>query len=325
MGLRTSHLRFVAALVLALLPAASARAIIIYGDPGWNTTMPLLPAGVKPGWQYIGNSSGFAGIPIGPRAWVTASHVTGPSSTGFWYDNAGTTGFIEYFGTRSVMSGDLAVMVLDPGQPSFQQWAPVWSRTDNLPVGQGVYMYGYGLTRGGTATNNVPVPDSPKGWYWGGYTFALSYGTNGIDSLATDVSGNIYFAMAFDQPTEQNGLPGTEGIYTRFDSGGGVFSYNPSTSRWELLGINSSVETVSATLGGAPLGAALYDTRGFFDDDGEITGAAPKPLSSYATALPFKYDVIAPFTVVPEPSASVLAGMATALLILHRRMAAKRR
>jgi len=189
-------------------------------------------------------------------------------------------------------------MVLDAGQPDFLDWAPVWSRTDNLFVGQGVAMYGFGRPRG-----DPVVLTGTQGWSWGDYDFALSWGTNGLDDLVADQQGNVYFALGFDQPTAQNGLPGTEGIYSQFDSGGGVFSFNPATNRWELLGINSDVDTVSATSGGPPLYASLFDARGSYVGTTLITGTAPVPLSSYATALPFKYGVLAPYIPLPQPGA----------------------
>ena len=319
--LRAALLAVGAAAMFAALPA---HAIIVYEDPGRLTSMPVLAGGVKPGWQYVGNSAGLGGIPIGPRAWVTATHVTGTGSTGFWYDNAGTTGFIEYFGTRAVVSGDLAVMVLNAGQPDFASWAPVWSGTNNLLVDQPVYMYGFGRLRGSVVTNNVPAPNTQKGWNWGAYDFALSYGTNGLEGLVADQPGNLYFQMNFDQPTGQNLLPGTEGIYSQFDSGGGVFSYNNANARWELIGINSSVETVSATAGGSAIGASLYDARGYYDGTTLITGTANVPLASYATALPYKYDVLAPYmVVVPEPATWSLLGIAGALGLLARRVSYK--
>lgn len=308
-----------AVVVVAMFAALPAHAIIVYEDPGRLTSLPVLSGGVKPGWQYIGNSAGLGGIPIGPRAWVTATHVTGTGSTGFWYDNAGTTAPIEYFGTRAVVSGDLAVMVLDAGQPDFAAWAPVWQGTGNIFLDQDVYMYGFGRLRGSAVTNNVPVPNTQKGWFWGDYDFALSYGTNELEGLVPDQSGNLYFQMNFDQPTIDNLLPDTEGIYSQFDSGGGVFSYNDANARWELIGINSSVDTVSTTSGGQPFGAALYDARGYYDGTTLITGTANVPLASYATALPYKYDVLAPYIVeVPEPATWSLLGIAAALGLLAK-------
>jgi hypothetical protein len=295
--------------------AAPAHAIIVYETPGRLTTLPVLSGGVKPGWQYIGNYNGFGGVPIGPRHWITATHVTA-ASMNFWYDNAGSTSFINYQGTRVAVNGDLAVAELNAGQPDFTVWAPVWSGTNNLFLGQQVYMYGYGTLRGAARTG---------GWDWGAYDFALSYGTNQLSGLSS-VVGNTQFRMTFTQPTGGNGLPGTEGIFSWGDSGSGLFSFNSTTGRWELLGINSAVEQVSAMSGGSVLGAALYDARGYYDDEGNlISGSSDKPLSSYAIGLPYYESFLAPYVAVPEPSAATLAAAAVGLLALSRSASVRRR
>jgi hypothetical protein len=307
-----------------MLAAAPAHAIIVYEDPGRLTSLPVLAGDVKPGWQYMGDTEGFGGIPIGPRAWVAASHTVGSGTTRFVYDNAGLTSRLEYYSTRAALSGDLSVMVLNAGQPDFLAWAPVWQSTNNILVDQPVYMYGFGRLRGSVVTNDVPAPNTQKGWNWGAYDFALSYGTNELEDLVADQSGNLYFQMNFDQPTGENLLPSTEGIYSQFDSGGGVFTYNNANARWELIGINSSVDTVSTTAGGQPFGASLYDARGYYYDTTLITGTTNVPLASYATALPYKYDVLAPYIVeVPEPATWSLLGIAAALGLLARRVAYK--
>jgi hypothetical protein len=315
-----SYFRF-AAIAVAILFAAPSHAVVVYEDPGRLTVMPVLSGGVTPGWQYMGDTEGFGGIPIGPRAWVTASHVVGSGTTRFVYANAGLTSALEYYSTRAAVSGDLSVMVLNQGQPDFLAWAPVWSGTDNLFFGQDIYMYGFGRLRGSVVTNNVPAPNTQKGWTWGAYNFALSYGTNDLEGLVADGAGNLYFAMNFDQPTLGNGLPGTEGIYSQFDSGGGVFSFNTANARWELIGVNSSVDTVSTTPGGASLTASLYDARGYYFGNTLITGTANVPLTSYATALPYKYGVLAPYIVeVPEPSTwgMLLAAVAVGMMLKAR-------
>jgi hypothetical protein len=304
-----SLLRLIAAIALAAVVAAPAHAIIVYEDPGRLTTMPVLSGGVKPGWQYIGNYNGFGGVPIGPRHWVTATHVSA-GSMNFWYDNAGQTGFINYQGTRVAVNSDLAVAELNAGQPNFTAWAPVWSGTNNLLVGQQVYMYGYGTLRGSGTTG---------GWNWGDPNFAMSYGTNQLSGLST-VVGNTQFRMQFNRPTVPNGLPGTEGIYSTGDSGSGLFSFNPATSLWELIGINSAGEQGSATSGGPLSGAALYDARGYYNGTTLIGGPTAVPLSSYAIALPFYESFLAPYiVVVPEPATWGLLAAAAAVGLIARR------
>ncbi|MGB8853836.1 MAG: PEP-CTERM sorting domain-containing protein [Pirellulales bacterium] len=322
MGKESSTVRWAAVLALAavaIIAVLPAHAIIVYEDPGRLTTMPVLAGGVKPGWQYMGDTEGFGGIPIGPRAWVAASHTVGSGTTRFVYANAGLTSALTYYSTRAALSADLSVMVLDDGQPDFLAWAPVWSSTTNLLLGQELYMYGYGLLRGSAVTNDVPAPNTQKGWLWGDYDFVLSYGTNNLEGISNDGLGNYSFTMNFDQPTAENRLPGTEGIYSLFDSGGGVFSYNTAHARWELIGINSAVFEVSATPNGSPLGAALYDARGFYAGAAQITGTANFPLPSFATALPYHYDLLAPYIVeVPEPATWSLLGIAATLGLLAK-------
>lgn len=297
-----------AIVAVAMMAASPAHAIIVYEDPGWLTTMPVLSGSVKPGWQYIGNYNGFGGVPIGPRAWVTATHVTA-ASMNFWYDNAGQTSYINYQGTRVAVNGDLAVAVLNEDQPDFTAWAPVWSGTNNILAGQQVYMYGFGTPRGTARTG---------GWNWAGYNFDMSYGTNQLSALVP-VVGNTQFKMTFNQPTIFNGLPDTEGIFSTGDSGSGLFTYNNANARWELIGINSAVEQVSATSGGPVLGAALYDARGYYSGTTLITGPTAVPLSSYAIALPFYESFLSPYiVVVPEPATWSLLGIAAALGLLAK-------
>ena len=303
------------AAIASWLAAGTARAVIVFEEPGRLTTMPVLSGGTRPGWQYIGFQVGdaFSGIPIGPRAWVTATHVS--SSTGLVYDNAGTTAPITYTGTRAATSGDLAVMVLDADQPSFTQWAPVWSGTAGLPPLAELYVYGRSGGRSGVVTNSDPVPGTPKGWSWsgwGGYDGQQSFGTNQLDGFAIDEAGNVFAMWEWNQPTPENGLPLTEGILALADSGSAVFAFNAAADAWQLLGINSAVEVVQTAPGQPALWAAIYDMRGFYLDDQLVTGPEPVPAISYATSIPHKYEFLAPYIPVPEPAGWVLLAAAAA-------------
>lgn len=298
------------ALMLGLIGAICqpVRAIIVFQDPGRLTTMPTVGA-VKPGWQYIGNYGNFTGIPIGPRAWVTAEHLTAHTigSAGVLnYDNAGTSAASNYASTLALISGDLAVMTLDSNQPSFTNWAPVWSDPNTLSVGTSVYMYGKGTQRGSTTTG---------GWTWGSGASTLSYGTNQVDAFAADSSNNVYVQMSFNQPNGTNNLPDTEGIFSTGDSGGGIFAFNSANARYELIGVNYGVDVVQQTASGPNYFAALYDANGYYYNGQLLSSSNPIPLSSYSTAIPYKYSIIAPFT-VPEPGTWVMIMIATAGLAL---------
>ena len=72
------------------------------------------------------------------------------------------------------------------------------------------------------------------------------------------------------------------------------------------------------------MSAALYDARGFYSGTTQITGTVSVPLSSYATALPFKYDILAPYIPLPEPSTVVLAAVAVGLLAVRGLSRARR-
>ena len=312
--------RLALAVAAGLLPAAAARAVIVYEAPGRLTSLPVLAGGVKPGWQYVGTTTRFTGIPIGPRAWVTAAHLNTASAT-LDYANAGTTGTIAYASTRAATSGDIAVMVLDDGQPSFTAWAPLWSSTSTLAIGQDVYIYGRSAPRGA----DVLLSGTPTGWSWGvdeGNSTPLSYGTNELDYLVSD-AGSILLAMQFDQPTVQNGLPGTEAALAYGDSAGAIFSFNTNTSRWELLGVNFGTDVVRPAPNADYLRAVLYDTRGYYvyggpDNNQLISGTAPIPTVSYATSIPHKYSFLVPYIPVPEPQGMALLASAAGLLAVAR-------
>lgn len=308
------------AVCMLSLWAGTAKAVIVFGNPGRLTTMPVLSGGVKPGWQFMGTYGMYTGIPIGPRAWVTATHVSGTTGT-LSYDNAGTSSLTNYASTRVATSGDLAVFQLNNDQPDFTEWAPVWSDTatltDRIAAGTlDVYMFGRGTDRGTAILNGS---SQTVGWNWVNQTGnePISYGTGEVFALVNDASSNTYLQMPFFADTA------TSGIFSAGDSGGAVFGFDNVQSRWELIGINYAVDTVYA----APdvpldsyLRAGFFDARGYYFFNGsqwvQITGSQPVTLSSYSTSLPQKYSVISPYIPVPEPSAVILAVITSAGAVL---------
>jgi hypothetical protein len=302
---------------LAILMSVSpAQAIIIYGGSGRDTNMPTLSGGVKPGWQYIGLFDSYTGVAIGPRAWVTATHVLQDKSIGS--SNTLNYNSTNYASTLVTTSGDLAVYELNIDQPDFADWAPVWQSPGSLAVDIDLYMYGRGTNRGAARTG---------GWDWGTANTTLSWGTNNLttwgllpnDPLYPSESNN-YIVMSFDQPTVENGLPDSEGIASVGDSSGPIFGFNAADNQWQLLGINTYVQTVAAAPNSGSVNAALYDATGYYvaGTPTQIAGegGAPVPLSTISTAIPFKYNVLAPFIPVPEPSTWILAGLSVGGLAL---------
>lgn len=319
---------------LMALSAIPARAVIVYGDPGRLTTMPVLTGGVKPGWQYIGTYGEYTGIPIGPRAWVSASHVSGGTGT-LVYDNAGTSSSASYLSTRVAASGDLTVFELNADQPSFTEWAPVWDSTATLTdriaaKSLDVYMFGRGTDRGSALLNDSL---ETVGWNWVNKTSTepLSYGTGNVSEIA-NFGGNDYLTMPFSPKSAETG------IFSPGDSGGAIFAFDNVQGRWELIGINYAVDTVYEEPVPDPNGtwmkAAFFDARGKFvyGYEGnppeltwyEIAWPVPVPLSSYSTSLPQKYSILSPYIPVPEPSTMILATISAAgLVIAARRKAAR--
>jgi len=292
--------------IVCLVPLQRSLAVIIFEAPGRSESMPVLAGGVNPGWQYVGQLGAFSGTPIGPRAWVSATHLNMTTGS-LLYDNAGTTALNSYASTRVTTSGDLAVYTLDTVVPDFTEWAPVWSDPNQLTANMDVYMYGRGTERGSEITN---------GWRWGGADTDLSFGTNQLSGLSA-IGADMYLVMEFNEPTPSNGLPSTEGILSPGDSGGSIFGYNSNTARWELIGINYAVETVADQPNSNYINAAIYDARGYYVPNTPtlISWDTPVPLSSFSTSLPHKYAFLSPYIPVPEPGTFLFGGIGAVLLI----------
>jgi hypothetical protein len=82
--------------------------------------------------------------------------------------------------------------------------------------------------------------------------------------------------------------------------------------------VNYGVDVVTQTPNGPNYLAALYNANGYYYNGQLISSPNSTPLSSYSTAIPYKYNIIAPFT-VPEPGTWVMMIIATAGLVLARK------
>jgi len=103
-----------------------------------------------------------------------------------------------------------------------------------------------------------------------------------VSSVFSDPTYGKLLRVPFDANAGPN-----EAHLSSGDSGGGVFVLNTSTNRWELAGVNLSVDgPFSFSMDGSnPFNAAMFDTSGLFvqSDQGWIT--APNPGAFYATEI----------------------------------------
>ena len=315
--------RRIAALVATFLLAAPAPAIIITGPGdggpggvGRNTLPPTAGPFVDAGWQYTGFFGGVTGFPIDPRHFLTAVHVGDGGGGGTFNYANGTATTTNYSVSLAGTLNDLAIWRLNPGEPSFTLWAPLYTRNDETTATaiQPQFMVGRGTARGAATAG---------GWEWGPGDNRLSWGSNTADAIVPLSSpGGDYLLFQFD-----NNLNPNEGTYSTGDSGGAIFIRDPTDLTWKLAGINYAVELVHQTSGGPQYAAALYDARGYYDDGGQqITGLTPVPLAGVATRISSRLAFIDSVTSVPEPGTwaltLVVAGPAAVAAWRKRRWAA---
>jgi hypothetical protein len=309
--------RRLVALIAVHLLAAPAPAIIITGagdggpgGVGRNTLAPTSGPILDAGWQYMGFFGGVTGVPIDSRYFVTAVHVGNAGGGTFSYAN-GTGTTTNYSVSLAGTLNDLAIWRLDAGQPSFTSWAPLYTRTDEIAATaiQPLFTVGRGTARG---------PATVGGWEWGGGDGRLSWGTNAVTDIVPIASpGGDYLYFQFDN----NGNP-NEGTYSTGDSGGAVFIQDPTDLVWKLAGVNYAVELAHQTPMGPDYSAALYDARGYYDDNGQIIADAnPVALGSVATRISSRIAFIESVTGVPEPGTwalTLFAGLPAAGVVWRR-------
>ena len=249
----------------------SARAIILFGtaDPTVNTTAPTGSIAGS-GWQYQGTWGSFLGTPIAPNYFLSAGHIGQAGST-FIYQGV-SYAIVTSFGDPM---GDLLIWQVSPAFPTY---AALYPREDE--AGQALVVFGRGSQRG----SEIDLDGTARGWAWGTSDSVERWGQNTVASIVTLAGGDDFLYATFNQ-----GVGATEATLSDGDSGGAVFLEDGTT--WKLAGINYGVDEVfSDNHGDGALTAALYDARGYYDqdDDGSyelITGASPVPLGFYATRV----------------------------------------
>ncbi len=246
--MRMQYLSPLAALLLAMTPAAFGIILLDSDDPQQNTSTP----GDNSGWQYEGQFGDFLGTPIAPLYFVTAHHIGGYVGEPFIFHGATYLTTAGY----SDPSSDLQIWQVDH---AFPDYAPLYQ--SGTETGLELRVFGRGTQRG---TANV-LDDRLRGWMWGAGDHVQRWGRNVV--TATLVSDGAPFLQAdFDSP----GLP-DEAHLSAGDSAGGVFVMEDGL--WKLAAINYGVDDLfTAADGSGGFAAAIFDARGYFaqDDDGNF-------------------------------------------------------
>ncbi len=314
---------------VVVLPPEMSRAVIVLGGRDSAGNLNNSGQNSNPAPFNLGNDVGLFGnylaTPINSRYFITANHI----GDGFLNHTNKTSTFIFNNGTSTPTSynvswvstqNDLSLWrITDPNAPGFSVWAPLY-RGFGEP-GQPLVVLGRGTSRGGVVTS--PQTGQPAGWQWGAHNPAITWGTgtfNQVVQMSVPGFGGDLLNWSFANDPAK---PDT-GILSDGDSGGPVFVLNPTSGQYELAGINSLVDQVSAAPdpnGTSPLNSALYDARGFYNGSQQITGDTPVPLGSYASRISSSMFFIDSGPVpVPEPTTGgVLLAASWAALLRRRR------
>lgn len=284
------------------LPRRSAAVIIDTASGTGNTTAPA----DDPGWANVGSLGIGTGVYLGSNWVLTANHVGG----GNIVLNGGTYAMLAGSGTRLTNGGE-------PGKGSADLYLFQLTTTPagltGVPIaaastgsGAAVTMIGSGRNRGAFTQWSVNTGTTPYAWTEvssggnaAGYktlsTRTMRWGTNNVSG--TGIWLNTVYGDSKSLTTTFNDFVGnsTEAQAAYGDSGGAVFHKNGST--WELSGLMLTVGGFSGQPD--PAANAVF---------GNVTYAAD--LSFYRSQI---------MSIVPEPSALVLAAAGVAVLAAVRR------
>jgi len=308
-------------LTLLFLVPSTARAVIVLGPQGRNTTQPTAKALRNSGWQYQGDFRAFSGTPIAPNFFITAQHIGFSPGDSFTFDGV-TYSSIAAFSDSGT---DLRIIQVDGTFPTF---APLF--TGKNERGRQVMLIGRGTQRG----DPVLVKKHRRGWLWGEEDEIRSWGLNTVRNVGTfgGPNGDL-LRIAFSPGAGPN-----EGTISAGDSGGGMFIKDKGV--WKLAGINfSAVSNFSYTgVDGSGFSASLYNEAGLYTGaDGNWTLQRQSvPVSAFASRISSNIDWInsvldgtaAPdlgsttssgfSSVVPEPGCGVMIGMCVIALLRRR-------
>jgi hypothetical protein len=241
--------------LLSVLFPPSSDAVILNStaDPTRNTTAPG-GALTNSGWQYEGTWGLFLGTPIGPKHFLTATHVGGAVGDKFQFRGVDYTATASFPDTES----DLCLWRICG---TFPDYAPVFSV--GTEIGKAVVVIGRGTQRGSEVVTSG-LQGGLKGWQWGTADAVQRWGTNIVTAV---VDGNLIFEVTgagdmlkcnFDA-----GDGGDEAHLSGGDSGGAMFILDGSV--WKLGGIHYSVDgPYNTSASGVGFFAAIFDEGGLY-------------------------------------------------------------
>ena len=271
-------------LVSLLMMISSARAIIIFRDPGRQLEPPA-DEGMKRCWDLHGAWQGATGV-IVARDWFITSAQMGSRVGGFfdWGGRAYRTTEV-----RTVPNSDLILYRIDG---SFPDWVEFWDDSCGSEVERDALLFGRGCARG--AALQLGAKASP-GWLWGDSDGRLSWGQNEISHVfdAGESHGGL---LVWTWDNGGNDLEGTLGVG---DCGGGLF-LRDDQGHWRLAGLHFNVDPsvdgaeiqYSLSESSDPFWAAIHDARSMWKGSlgqslrlVEVPADRPAPMWAGATRI----------------------------------------
>ena len=239
-----------------------ARAVMFYAtaDPSHNTTAPT-GALASSGWELQGAWGGFLGTIIGPRHFITATHIGGNVGEKFTWNEK------KYITTARHVDTNTDLTIWEVGE-NFSDWAQLYPTTDE--VGKDFVVFGRGMTRGEPVESGGPLNPVMRGWKSANYDSVQRWGENRIEDIV-DADGNPYSVVVTGQAAigsllratfDANAGPNEAGL-SNGDSGGAVFIKDGDT--WKLAGINYATDGPYNTgPTGAGFAANIFDEGGLY-------------------------------------------------------------
>jgi hypothetical protein len=307
----------IAVMVVSMLLSLRAGAIVLVDKEFRNKSAPTGSL-ANSGWQWQGLWGAFTGTPIARNYFVTASHVGGSVGQSL---------------TLNGKSYQTIAMFDDPGSDlriwktsrSFSSFAPIY--TGSSEIGKTAVLFGRGSQRGA----NVTIHGVTHGWFWGPQDQRLSWGENKIKSIVDGGSG-IGKALAFTFDRKGDHVS-NEGTTSAGDSSGAMFVN--ASGKWQLAGINYSVDGPYSITGGAQnFMASLFDQGGTILN-GQLINDGTNDIGAHAYATRISSNQswiksvlagrtaisasLARSSVVPEPATATAGLIAAAAMILRRK------